>query len=140
MKKVLLIILAITLFPCFAIADPYQPDLCFSTYGAVDSVGGMFPGDYFSINVYMTYNLDVYIQIMVWNNNDVMTISKEGIVKSKNETPGILYFVFADGSYYTAHYEEEKTWRLWLDLEEGSICLQDSPWLNPLTDYKEDKK
>ena len=42
-----------------------------------------------------------------------------------------LYFVFADGSYITGHYDEEQSWKFWLDLDGGSLRLvMGDEWLS----------
>ena len=125
MKKVLsllsLVVLLVSLVSCSCAAEMYNR---FSIYGSTEGLGGMFDGDTFALDVYFTDDLKAYIQQTVWKGNDATTSIKYASLKSKTITPGILYLVFADDTYYTAHYDEEYSYMLWLDLPGGSIRLK----------------
>ena len=122
--SVLLIIVLLLSFSCsFASSSLWK----FSTYGESSETKGLFSGDTFSLDLYMSVEyLTAYIQLTIIDGNEITTSTKFAKIKSKDSTPGILYFVFADDSYYTAHYDEKGTYLLWLDIDGYSIRLDSS--------------
>lgn len=137
MKRIVTLLLVFSLvFPAVAFADPEQPEDKYQTFGSTKDVHSIFPGKYFSIDLFMSYDLNAYIQITTWDGHDVMTITKHGSVKMKNGEAGVFYIVFADDSYYTFHYEDENHIALWIDIDGVSIRLTYSQWLVPTTDVK----
>ena len=85
----------------------------------------------------MTYDLTAFIQQTVWNGNDATTNTKLAKIKSKVGDSKTLYFVFADDTYYTGHYDEEYSFQFWLDLPGGSIKLTMADEFFSNTDFKE---
>ena len=102
-------------------ADMYNR---FSIYGSTEDISSVFDGDTFSLDLYFTNDLKAFIQQTVWKGNDATTSIKFANIKSKAGDNKTLYFVFADGSYYTGHYDEEYSYMFWLDLPGGSIRLK----------------
>ena len=136
MKRLLsVILLLIMIFPITTQADPAEPSDRYSTYGAVKDIDNIFPGDYFSIDLFMSFDLTAYINIMLWDYHDVMSITKTASIKSKTDEKGILYLVFADGSYYTYHKDDDGI-HIWLDINGKSIRMKYAEWFNPYTDFK----
>lgn len=137
MKRFFALILAIVLIvPALAFADVEEPDEKYQTFGATEDINNIFPGKYFSIDLFTSFDLNAYIQIMTWNGHDVTTITKHGAIKTKVGENGIFYILFADGSYYTYHYDDEFHTALWLDIDGVSIKMTYSQWLVPITDVK----
>ena len=98
----------------------------FSTFGDSSETKGLFDGDTFSLDLFMCpEELTAYIQISIWKGHDVTTMTKFAKVQSKTSVPKTLFFVFADDSYYTAHYDEKGTYLIWLDIDGYSIRLED---------------
>lgn len=124
MKKSLVFIVVFSLLlsvvSCSFSADMY---IRFSTYGSTENVRSIFDGDTFALDLYFTNDLKAFIQQTVWKGNDATTSIKYASIKSKVGDSKTLYFVFADDSYYTGHYDE-KDYMFWLDLPGGSIRLK----------------
>lgn len=138
MKKLITIILILALILPVATADKAEISDKYSTYGRIEDTGDMFPGDYFAIDFYMTEgDLNAYIVITLWDYHDITTMVKPAAIKSKVGEDNKLYFVFADGSYYTGYYDEESIIYFWLDIGNKSIKLNSDQWFNPYTDLKE---
>ena len=66
-----------------------------------------------------------------------MTSVKTATCKTKTTDPKNIYLVFADGSYYTCHYDEQYSYMIWLDLDGGSVRLRMADDLIPGADFKE---
>lgn len=137
MKKVFAFILFISVFLCSSAlsADLYMR---FSTYGSTENIGSVFNGDSFALDLYMTDDLNAFIQQTVWNGNDATTSIKLAKIKSKVGDSKTLYFVFADESYYTGHYDEEYSFMFWLDLPGGSVKLKMADEFFSNTDFRGD--
>ena len=137
MKKLIALILILALaMPAFTLADPAEPTEKYQTFGAVEDIRNIFPGDYFSIDVFMSFDLNAYIQVTTWSYHDVMTITKHGSIKSKENEKGIFYIVFADGTYYTFSYDDTAHTAIWLNIDGVSIKLGFCDWLVPITQVK----
>ena len=137
MKKLITVILIFSmLMPAAAPADPAEPDEKYSTFGATKYIGNIFPGKYFSIDVFMSFDLSAYILVTTWDEHDVMTMTKFAHIKSKKDSDGKFYLVFADESYYTFSYDDENHTAIWLDIDGVSIKLNYSQWIIPTTDVK----
>ena len=102
-------------------ADMYMR---FSTYGTTHGVESVFDGDTFALDLYMTNDLTAYIQTTVWKGSDATSSIKMARIRSKVGDNKTLYFVFADDSYYTGHYDETYDYMFWLDLPGGSVRLK----------------
>ena len=140
MKKLIAVFLILALLlPVFSFADPAEPSEKYQTFGWTEDINNIFPGKYFSIDLFMSYDLNAYIQITTWDYHDVMTITKHAAIKSKVDDKGTLYLVFPDESYYTFHYDDEYHTALWLDIDDVSIKLTFDQWLVPNTDVKVEK-
>lgn len=140
MKKIFALILIISLLLSSSAlgANLYMR---FSTFGSTENIGSVFNGDSFSLDLYMTYDdLTAFIQQTVWNGNDTTTSIKLAKIKSKVGDSKTLYFVFADDTYYTGHYDEEYSFQFWLDLPGGSIKLTMADEFFSNTDFKEATK
>lgn len=136
MKKLIAALVAVAMMFTVAVADPAEPADRFSTYGATSDIGNIFPGKYFSIDLFMSYDLTAYITIQTWDEHDVSIMYKQAAIKSKASDPGVLYFVFPDETYYTMRYDDENRVRLWLTIDGVSIRMQYSEWLIPSSDVK----
>ena len=136
MKKLFALILAVALAVPAAMADPAEPSEKYQTFGSTNDIKNIFPGEYFSIDVFMSFDLNAYIQITTWDYHDMMTITKHASIKSKENEKGVFYLLFADGSYYTFSYDGEYHNAIWLTIEGVSIRLEFSQWLVPITDVK----
>ena len=137
-KKITIILILAMILPAVVLADPAEPSDRYSTFGATEDVGNIFPGKYFAIDLFMSYDLNAYIFISTWEDHDVTTKLKQAAIKSKNEEPGILYFLFPDGSYYRAWYDDDTMQYIWLDIDGHCIRMKFSQWLVPHSDYKEE--
>ena len=137
MKKLisLLLILALAL-PALALADPAEPSDKYTTYGATEDIGNIFPGKYFSMDVFMAYDLSAYVIVTTWDDHDMMTMTKFAHIKTKKNFDDQFYLVFADESYYTFRYDNEYQTAIWIDIDGVSIKLNSSQWLVPITDVK----
>ena len=136
MKKLIAIILILVMLVPAALADPAEPTDKYQTFGATKDIKNIFPGDYFSIDVFMSFDLNAYIQITTWDYHDVMTITKHAAIKSKENEKGVFYLLFADQSYYTFSYEDAAHTAIWLTIDGVSIRLEFSQWLVPVKDVK----
>lgn len=139
MKKLLaLILIAALILPAIALADPAEPTDKYATYGRSNDTDGLFGGDYFSIEVFMTEDLNAYILVTIWTGHDMAVTVKHAAIKTKKDDPGVLYLVFPDGAYYTYTYEDENQKYIWLNMDSGSIRLKYCDWLVPIKDIKGD--
>lgn len=138
MRKLITVILILALLlPVAAWADPEEPSDKYQTFGFTEDIHNIFPGKYFSIDLFMSFDLNAYIQVMTWDGHDVMTLSKHAAIKTKAEDTSKFYLVFADGDYYTFHYDDKNHTAIWLDIDDVSIKLTYSQWLVPISDVKE---
>ena len=138
MKKLLALLLILAMIlPAAVLADSAEPSEKYSTYGTTEDIGNIFPGKYFSMDVFMAYDLSAYIIVTVWEDHDVMTMTKFAHIKTKKQHDGNFYLVFADESYYTFHYDDDNHTAIWLDINGVSIKLNYSQWLIPTSDVKE---
>ena len=137
MKKLFVLIMILAMLPIICFADPAEPSDKYQTFGSTEYTKGMFSGDYFSIDVFFSFDLNAYIQITTWDYHDVSTITKHGAIKSRKDNPGVLYIVFPDDSYYTYTYEGDAREYIWLNIDDLSIRLGYSQWFNPYSDFKE---
>ena len=137
MKRLITIVLILALLlPCLALADPAEPTERYSTYGATEDVGWIFDGDYFSIDLFISYDLNVYMTVQTWKGHEVSITFKQGTIKSKVDDPVNLYFVFSDGTIYTAHFDDENHVYIWVNIYGQAIRMQYSQWLVPVTDSR----
>ena len=127
MKRLFSVLLIIALLLSFSCSFASSSLWKFSTYGESSETKGLFSGDTFSLDLYMSVeDLTAFIQLTIIDGNEIINSTKFAKIKSKDSTPGVLYFVFADDSYYTAHYDEKGTYLLWLDIDGYSIRLDSS--------------
>lgn len=136
MKKMIALILIIVLAVPAAFADPAEPTDKYSTYGSTDAIGNIFPGKYFSMDVFMSFDLSAYIIVTVWDEHDTMTMTKFAHIKTKQQHDGNFYLLFADDTYYTFHYDDEAKTAIWIDIDGVSIKLNYSQWIIPTLDVK----
>ena len=138
MKKLLILFLALAmLLPAAVLADPAEPSEKYSTFGATADIGNIFPGKYFSMDVFMAYDLSAYVIVTTWDEHDVSTMTKLAHIRTKKGYDGQFLLVFADDSYYTFRYADENQTAIWLDIDSVSIKLNYSQWLVPVTDVKQ---
>lgn len=125
MKKLLVFILVLVLsLSLVSVSFSVDMFMRFSSFGPVeDGLGEVFKGDYFSLDLYFTNDLTAYLVQTVWYGDDPVSSVKYAAIKSKEGDSKTLYFVFADGSYITGHYDEEQSWKFWLDFDGGSLRL-----------------
>ena len=138
MKKLIVVVLIISVLFSYSVSSADSTYWKFSTFGDSDQTNGIFDGDYFSFDLYMNpTSLTAFIQLTTWKEYDVTTTTKFAAIKSRTNNPGVLYFVFSDGSYYTGKYDEKGTYLLWLDIKGYSIRLESMDEFLPLLHMKE---
>ena len=138
MKKLIAAILIISCILSFSVCNADSTYWRFSTFGDSDQTNGIFDGDYFAFDLYMSpATLTAFVQLTTWKEYDVTTTTKFAKVKTRTNNPGVLYFVFSDGSYYTGKYDEKGTYILWLDIKGYSIMLESVDEFIPLLHMKE---
>lgn len=137
MKKLTALILAVAmLLSAASLADSAEVADKWSTYGKSSDTNGMFDGDYFSIELFMSFDLMAYIQITTWKGHEMSTTTKVARLRSKTSEPGVLYLVFADESYYTVTYESEGRAYVWLNMDGKEIRMKYADWLDPYSSLR----
>lgn len=137
MKKLITIILILAMIlPAAALADEAEPSDKYSTFGRTADIGNIFPGNYFTMDVFMSFDLSAYIIVTTWDEHDTMTMTKFAKVNTKKDHDGNFYLVFADDSYYTFHYDDSSHTAIWIDIDGVSIKLNFAQWLIPTSDVK----
>ena len=131
-----LLLVFVLVVPVLSFADPAEPSDKYQTYGRTEDINNIFPGNYFSIEMFMSFDLNAYLLITTWNDHDATTMTKHAKIKAKVGDMETLYLVFADESYYTFHYDDENHVALWLDIDGVSIKMTYCQWLIPSTEVK----
>ena len=135
MKKLLSVFLILCVL--LSVSRSYAADMYarFTIYGSTEGTGSVFDGDTFALDLYITNDFTAYIQQTVWKGIDASTSIRFASVQTRTNDSKNLYFVFADGSYYTGHYDETYGYMFWLDLPGGSIKLEMSEEFYNKTDF-----
>ena len=134
MKKLLCLLLVFLVLPVVSFSDEFIYK--FTAYGDGISDIPLLDADAFSLDLYMKKDLTAYIVLTVWKNGAAFTSARQARVKSFSSDPDNMYFTFPDDTYYTGHYDGDKTWRLWLNLPGGSVCLTMADEFNPYADLE----